>query len=360
MEPRSLLAGVFALLLGLACADAFARKTPGSAPVAEVAPSTFAIAGSGRLPLFANVDWSQPQPDATRVVLVVHGVDRNAANYFATARDALALVGGDAAHHTVLLVPQFLTETDAQAHALAPEILRWHGAAWEGGLPAQGPVGVSSFAALDAILARLADAKAFPALRELVIAGHSGGGQIVQRYAVVGNGADALAARGVAVRYVVANPSSYLWFSAERPLPADAECREVDRWKYGFEGDVPPYVTQDAATLEKRYAQRDVTYLLGGADTNPHHPALDVSCAGEAQGPTRYARGLNYFHMLQARDGDRLRHRVSTVAGVGHDERRMFMSACGLAALFDAPACPPRQQQVRTPRARPRRRRRRP
>ncbi len=340
MNPRSLRVVVLSLLLGVASACAAARSAPGSAPVAEVATTTIAIAGGGRLPLFANVDPNAPQPDATLVVLVVHGVDRNAANYFATARDALALVGGDAARHTVLLVPQFLTETDARAHALSPEILRWHGAAWEGGLPAQGPVGVSSFAALDAILARLADAKAFPALRELVIAGHSGGGQIVQRYAVVGNGAEALAARGVAVRYVVANPSSYLWFSPERPLPADAECRDVDRWKYGFEGKVPPYVTQDAAALEKRYVQRDVTYLLGGADTNPHHPALDVSCAGEAQGPTRYARGLNYFHMLQARDGERLRHRVSIVDGVGHDERRMFTSACGLAALFGGPGCP--------------------
>ena len=346
MNIRPLRTGAVSLLLALACCWAVARPAPGSAPVAEVGTMHVAVdandgGGSGQLPLFANVDWGQPQPDATRVVLVVHGVDRNAANYFATARDALALVAGDAARHTVLLVPQFLTETDAQAHALAPEILRWHGAAWEGGLPAQEPVGVSSFAALDAILGRLADAKAFPALRELVIAGHSGGGQIVQRYAVVGNGSDALAARGIAVRYVVANPSSYLWFSPERPVPV-GECRDVDRWKYGFEGKLPPYVTQDAAALETRYVQRDVTYLLGGADTNPHHPALDVSCAGEAQGPTRYARGLNYLHMLQARDGERLKHRLSTVDGVGHDERRMFMSACGLAALFDRPGCPAR------------------
>ena len=117
------------------------------------------------------------------------------------------------------------------------------------------------------------------------------------------------------------------------------ECRDVDRWKYGFAGDVPPYVTEDVTALERRYVQRDVTYLLGNADTDPHHPALDVSCAGAAQGPTRYARGLAYFHMLQSRDGDRLRHRVLTVDGVGHDERRMFTSACGLAALFDRPGC---------------------
>jgi hypothetical protein len=43
--------------------------------------------------------------------------------------------------------------------------------------------------------------------------------------------------------------------------------------------------------------------------------------------------------MLRSRDGDRLRHRVLTVDGVGHDERRMFMSTCGQAALFERPGC---------------------
>jgi hypothetical protein len=43
--------------------------------------------------------------------------------------------------------------------------------------------------------------------------------------------------------------------------------------------------------------------------------------------------------MLQSRDGDRLGHRVLTVDGMGHDERRMFTSAGGPAALFDRPGC---------------------
>ena len=331
-----------ALWLAFATAAASAGSVPGSRPVSEIAPLRVDVApvgapGSGQLPLYANIDWNAAQPRATRVVLVMHGVDRNAANYFATAREALA-AGADAGQ-TALLVPQFLTEVDVQAHGLGDDVLRWHGGAWEGGQPALSPVPVSSFSAIDAILARLADPAAFPALREVVIAGHSGGGQIVQRYAVVGNGAAALEARGIRVRYVVANPSSYLWFSAARPVAVAGACPKADRWKYGFEGDVPAYVTQAAAALERRYVQRDVTYLLGGADTDPQHPALDVTCAGEAQGPYRYVRGLNYVAMLRARDGDRLRHRVLTVDGVGHDGRRMFMSTCGQAALFDRPGC---------------------
>ena len=342
--PRAWLARlVLAIAIELSAAGVAARTAPGKEAVSEVAPQRVAVSSAaqgaaGQLPLYANIDWSAPQPDTTRVVLVLHGVNRNAKDYFATARDALA-AAGDGAHATALLVPQFLTETDVSAHGVGDDVLRWHGARWEGGLPATGPAPLSSFAALDALLTRLADPRAFPRLQQVVIAGHSGGGQVVQRYAVVGNGAGALEARGVHVRYVVANPSSYLWFTPERPQTDTGTCPDANRWKYGFGGDVPPYVTQDAQALERRYVQRDVVYLLGGADTNPNHPALDVSCAGEAQGPYRYVRGLNYVHMLQSRDGDQLRHRVLTVDGVGHDERRMFTSTCGLAALFDRPGC---------------------
>jgi hypothetical protein len=161
----------------------------------------------------------------------------------------------------------------------------------------------------------------------------------VQRYAVVGNGVGALEARKVAVRYVVANPSSYLYFSSDRPVSNTEACPSLDRWKYGLEGDVPPYVTMAPDSLERRYAQRDVVYLLGTADVDPHHPALDTSCAGEAQGPFRYARGTYYFRMLQAREGANLKHRLLEVDGVAHDGDRMFTSTCGLAALFNRPGC---------------------
>ena len=68
------------------------------------------------------------------------------------------------------------------------------------------------------------------------VAGHSGGAQVVQRYAIAGKGELALTGEGVGVRYVVANPSSYAYFSAERPEPAiAAACPDYNHWKYGME-----------------------------------------------------------------------------------------------------------------------------
>ena len=82
-------------------------------------------------------------------------------------------------------------------------------------------------------------------------------------------------------------------------------------------------------------------YLLGTADTNPNHPALDKNCKGEAEaeGPYRYARGHAYVDYMKARDQGTPNHSVWDVAGVGHNGDKMLTSACRLAALFDLPGC---------------------
>lgn len=294
--------------------------------------------GRGEVPIYVSPDWSNPRPEIHRVIIVMHGVGRNADGYLRGAETARA-EAGSYGQATMLVVPQFLADIDVTTFHLPATVLHWSPDAWSGGAPAHGPAPLSSFDVFDAILRRLADRALLPNLSEVVIAGHSAGAQVVQRYAVVGRGEDALRAIGVAVRYVVANPSSYLYFSDDRPRKVDpVACPEFDRWKYGLAG-APPYVG-DTAGLEARYAARDVTYLLGTADIDPHHPALDTSCAGEAQGPYRLARGEAYFAYMRARHPGNLAQRVAKVPGVAHNEGRMFGSACGLAALFGRPGCP--------------------
>lgn len=307
-------------------------------PVAALANQSLDVAQGARLLLFASADLTARHPEVTRAVIVLHGYRRDADNYFATglaARDA----AGPAGDGALVVAPQFLTGTDAERYGLPADVLRWSPEGWEGGDDAVAPRALSSFDALDAILARLGDRTLFPNLSRLVVAGHSGGGQVVQRYAVLSRAGDALGRRGVRVSYVVANPSSYAWFTPDRPEPV-AGCPGYDRWKYGMR-DPPRYAAgAEAAALEAAYVARPVTYLLGGRDTDPDHPALDRSCMAEAQGPFRLARGLFYWQALRARHPD-LHQPLVVVPGVGHSGRRMLGSACGLAALFDAPGCAP-------------------
>ena len=328
---------------------AVAETDPHRSSVPVVADRYFDVTlpeGTGQIPVYVSRDWTQPLPDVTRAILVFHGLRRNADVYYADAQKTLA-EAGPAGDGTLLVVPQFLSDEDIVGHHLPPATLRWGWDSWSGGEAAHGPIPASPFDAIDAILARLADPRLFPNLRHVVVAGHSAGAQLVQRYAIAVKGEAPLLRRDIHLRYVVANPSSYLYFGDDRPLPdgslapfaGAAACPQFNRWKYGLAAGLPAYVASPAAALEASYAARDVIYLLGTADTNPDHPLLDKSCAGEAQGPFRLARGHAYFSDLQARDGAVLRHRLWEVPGVGHDGGRMLGSACGLAALFDTPGC---------------------
>jgi hypothetical protein len=309
--------------------------------VAAIADGRLAVAtkaGHGTLPLHVSADWNHSLPEVTRALVVVHGELRDADISLRIARAAL-YAAGEAGRGTIIVLPQFLAEPDTVAHGLPGDILRWSITGWIDGEAATAPAPLSSFDALDAILARLADPTIFPDLHLLVIAGHSAGAQLVQRYAVVGHGVAAPARPRLAVRYVVANPSSYVWFGEGRPVRTSrTACAAAYRWTYGLAG-TPPYVEQTNA-LEERYIARDVVYLLGEADIDPNNALLDQSCAAEAQGATRYTRGMNYLFALEQRHPNLVRHRILSIWGVGHDAGSMFLSACGLATLFDRPGCP--------------------
>jgi len=312
---------------------------PSEGPVRVVADARLAV-GPGVLPLYLSQDWDHPLPGVTRAVIVLHGRRRDADTYRRAAENA-ARAAGAAAHGSLLIVPQFLANLDVRQHRLPLETLCWTLESWMGGAPAAAPAPISSFDALDAILARLLDRAQFPNLRDVVVAGHSGGGQVAQRYAVLGRGGDLMQASGIAVRYVVANPSSYVYFNPDRPTSDGgfeqfpvSRCPGFDRWKYGMTG-LPPYAgTAAPAALEAAYVARQVVYLWGGCDTDRDQPALDRSCAAAAQGPHRLARGQAYFAYLKARHPD-LAHTAAVVPGVGHDGDAMFSAAAGLAALFD-------------------------
>jgi pimeloyl-ACP methyl ester carboxylesterase len=271
----------------------------------------------------------------TRAIVVVHGVLRDADYYYDTS--VIAANAAHALNDTLVIAPQFVEKSDLAGHAVSPQTLYWS-SQWPGGSDAIAPAPISTYDVFDAIIARLSDPARFPKLREVVIAGHSAGGQIVQRYAVVGK-APQLDGGRVPVRLVVSNPSSYFYFTDWRPYP-QPNCAEYDEWRYGLRG-APRYVMGSAAELEARYVRRDVVYLMGTADVNPNEEDLDRSCGGEVQGPYRFARAEQYIAYIGGRHPAGTAQRYAFVRGVPHDNRRMFTSACGIAAIFggDASSC---------------------
>jgi pimeloyl-ACP methyl ester carboxylesterase len=338
MRLRHALAGALLLAAGAALAE-----EPASPPVAAVVDGRLPIGGA-QLPVFLSQDWSQPLPGVHRVVIVVHGYNRNAADY---ARNMMAL--GPPAD-TLVVAPQFLDPDDIAAHQLSAAVLRWDREEWLDGNPALGPTSISAFDGFDAILARLTDRTSFPNLAQIVLAGFSAGGQVVQRYAAVGRGENT-----IPLRFVIGSPGTYAYFGDERPLPngtfgafaGAAQCADYNRWKYGFAGGLPPYVqtaiSQGIPTLEHRYAARDIVYLAGGNDTDPNHRLLDTSCGGEAQGPNRLARMQAFLADMKRRDPG-IKHPMQVIDGVAHNEAHVFGSPCGRAALFGDAVCSDREK----------------
>jgi hypothetical protein len=317
-------------------------------PVAVVAPTRMQLdtpQGQAEFPLYLSADWNVPQPRIERAVIVIHGKLRNADVYYGTAGKARDAAGADPAA-TLLVAPQFLATLDTRVHGVPADTLHWKDNAWMGGEPAEGSVPLSSYAVLDAIVERLADRHLFPNLRHVTFAGHSGGAQVVQRYAVAAHDLRALADEGIDVSYVVSSPSSYAYFDAGRPdaqgRPARfdaAQCPSFDDWKYGMQAR-PAYLNdRSPAQLEAAYVKRPVTYLVGGNDDDPNQAALDRSCPAEAQGGERVARAEGYFHYLQARHPEGLNQQFHVVPGVGHNGARMLASPCALATMFGTGSC---------------------
>src|SRR5471032_1475115 len=88
-----------------------------------------------------------------RVLIIIHGRLRNAETYRQSAERAAEQAGQSAT--TLVIAPQFLNETDIALHPVADTVLRWQGNDWMAGGLSTGPFPLSSYAALDEIIARI-------------------------------------------------------------------------------------------------------------------------------------------------------------------------------------------------------------
>jgi pimeloyl-ACP methyl ester carboxylesterase len=268
--------------------------------------------GSGLLLCHSSLPLHAPRRQAGPLVVVVHGALRDSDRYLVQAQAAARRAGSDA----LVVAPQFLSDVDT---GTPDGVLRWEVEGWKGGYPALGPAALSSFAAMDSLLDQLTRSAGPGHRLRVVIFGNSAGGQFVNRYAAVGRGPRALARRGVHVRFVIANPSTYLYFDGGRPVTVQ-NGSSVNRWRYGFE-DAPAYVRTSPWESLERYLGRDVAIVLGTQDNDGAAPLLEVGPPALAQGANRFERGINYdrhVRRLARARGLTMNHQLVRLPGVGH------------------------------------------
>jgi hypothetical protein len=296
--------------------------------------------------------WSHPidetNQEIERAVIVVHGVLRNADEYYAHMMEALRAAGVE--NNTLVIAPQFLLEEDVAEFELGDEVLFWGGETGEGwkkgddSISTEGHprlVAASSFEVVDRIIEQIVINNVFPNLKRVIVIGHSAGGQYVNRYAAGTQIGESVPER-IQLRFIVANPSTFVYFNGERRLPEttsefaipeDAD-PDYNDYKYGLENLNPYMAAVGVETIRLLYPKKDVVYILGGEDIEEAY--LEQSANAMLQGRHRLERGQVYYHYLQHYYGEEITQtqKIAIVPCVGHDHAAIFKSEAGVKYLF--------------------------
>ncbi len=298
------------------------------------------------VPYAASHSFTEPNPRITRILFSIHSSGYDAIQYFNNAQQAASRVRG-ALDQTLIVAPQFY-EQSVIPHAIPEGLLFWRSSPYRGSArSAIGPdskvISLSAYAVVDEWLGRLVDSGNFPNVREIVMVGHSAGGQFVQRYAMVGRYQN----DRIQFRYVVSAPSSYAYPSAERYSVAkrsfvvpDAstveQCPKYNHWGYGLDEPYGYFADVDATKITESYASKRVFYLVGQNDANPDDDTLGKSCGAMMQGAHRLQRMQVFQSFLQFKYGKAItrHHKFAVVPKVGHYGFGTMTSAAGLQALF--------------------------
>ena len=377
-----------------------------------------------------SLDSSHPEDlqnhqRVTAVLIMVHGSGRTAADYLYGAAASLPKDQQDPkTANMMVLSPWFLDPEDnftpgnasvvtnevnqtmmepdgnnaSVPVPLPPRTLRWIEKSplaphtWRFGANAI-QSNISSFAAIDRMVEKLVtDPVRFPSLQRILVAGHSAGGQFVQRWALLSNSPAWEASsspqqqvdnlqrnlkkrassspsqdnhhqleqqRSVHIRVIPANPRCFAFLDDRRFVhdptshtlvfqrPDDeaiAQCEDYNSWIWGLDAGgnlLAPYKDQaisdagGAAAMARRYVtQRQVVYLAGEEDLE----IFDDDCGSRMQGSTRRERSRQYVSSLMEAYPEEMKHHKNQkrvlVMGSPHDHLLMFQSAEGQQAMF--------------------------
>lgn len=274
-----------------------------------------------------NAEWT----DLKYAIIVVHGMNRDADNYFSYM--ATTLMQEELADEVILISPSFKINTEA----IASEYF-WSGNGWREGQNSQNAEKISSFGIIDAVAEQLANQTKFPALEKVVVTGHSSGALFTHLYAAA-NKAEPLY-ETIEFNYIVANSQFFYYPDEQRikesnnQLYTPGGCAGYTLWPMGF-GSVPPYVSSFTQTeFNNQFKDRAVTYLLGnGSDADPTLNTTD--CTATLLGSSRFNRGVNMFQYMELSYPSNHSQQKVIVNGIGHDGQAMFQSPEFRALLSD-------------------------
>jgi len=271
-------------------------STPATSESIPVGSGKFILSGAEPLTVFT---YKPHQYSEGPVLVIFHGVERNAAEY----RDN-AIVMGDR-FHAIVIAPLFEKKRFPNERYQAGGLLR------KGQLQLQDQW---TYSFLPKLVAKVRAMEGRPDLSYYLI-GHSAGGQFADRMAAF--------LPGEATRIVATNPGTLVFPTRDLAFP------------YGF-GGLPEAVNSDDAI--RAYLAAPLTLYLGTSDL-VQDKNFERSAEAMKQGSTRLYRGRACFEMARKIAAEHHWpcnwHKVE-ITGVGHSATRMFAGKEVEDALFGA------------------------
>ncbi|KAK6393348.1 hypothetical protein LTR65_002639 [Meristemomyces frigidus] len=359
MRFTAAIAALGACIFGLSEAQQYAGDTiTNSLPGLPGSEITYWKIADGKLNNLTLINYINHGKDGKRLVgsnlkraiIIIHGLGRDPGTYEANMLSALSQVNNpDINTDSVAIVAPYFPNGDDKNvgypwitglkanQGSITNCLVWSGSQWSAGGTNQYPyknVNTSSYAVLDQIVQYFDNATLFPNMNQIVVAGHSLGGQTMQRYAALGQQLNSR----TPVSYWVANPDSYVWFSTDRPL-STSTCSIYDNYREGYTNftSYPMTYGQNLVSAGRpailaNFNSKAVNYARGTLDLGDDAS----SCAPETTGANRNERFFNFIKAFPVSCADPSGRNCDTVdfIAAGHDAGTMMASAAGIARLF--------------------------
>lgn len=263
---------------------------------------------------------------------------RDAWNYANLMLNAHSVVSTNFANWSItndsvlILAPVFMDSEDMSAGAGHNGEISFGGELWQQGSSSKTPPlkdSITSYEIMDHFADILFNKTYYPNLNQVVVVGHSLGGQASLRYAILKK----TKKYDPNMRFWVGNPGSWTWLSDNRRYPnANNSCQPGTNtsylsWPYGLSGNisqVTKYARKDVQAnttfIINRFIGRTVHYALGLLDNGPG----DTRCQAQWQGANHLDRGSNFILAYQnlSISGKKFptSHTIDFIANVSHQD----------------------------------------
>ena len=213
------------------------------------------------LPLYSSHDLAKSNTLIKKVVIIQHGNLRNANTYFCGVCNSLGQLSNLDRTEYLVIAPQFLIDDDVCWDIFSNQRMTvkasdgincgypiFTSEGWKDGASAVSippnthsdlPNPFYSYEVFNLLIDRVADGVTFPNVESIVLAGFSAGAQTVLRYSFLP--LFTLSSPSIKVRYVVSDPSTYLYLDPLRYFTGARSSRGIpdatwikDSWKVLF------------------------------------------------------------------------------------------------------------------------------